>query len=144
VVRAGSTGKVVLVHLRDASGDGCTGLRWDTNGLAVAYARQGVGCARAVDLRPTSLVEVDASLLPGVYRLAVPDDALAPGVERVLLAVRAPGAVTQPIQIELVAYDPHDSVRMGWQCQEESEHREFLRRALPRLTEAELALGHDA
>ena len=50
----------------------------------------------------------------------------------------------KPVEINLVAYDPQDAERIGvWSLAGHKRH-EFLRQALPRFTEMELALGEKA
>ena len=50
----------------------------------------------------------------------------------------------KPVEINLVAYEPQDAERIGvWRLAGHKRH-EFLRQALPRFTEMELALGEQA
>ena len=91
-----------------------------------------------------ALAEVDPRLLPGVYQFGAPDEMVAEGCARAVLLIRFPDAVIKPVEIHLVAYDPQDSERMGvWSLAGHKRH-EFLRQALPRFTEMELALGKEA
>ena len=69
---------------------------------------------------------------------------LAQGSTRALLLLRFPGAKIVPIEISLVAYDPQDSERIGVTSLANDQRHKFLRRALPRLTEMDLALGEQA
>src|SRR5437762_6435340 len=81
--------------------------------------------------------------LPGLYQLGVPDAMLAEGSEHALLLLRFDDAAIAPIEIELVAFDPLDQVAIGMaQLQDRGRH-EFLRSALPGLTEVELEQGRD-
>jgi hypothetical protein len=153
-IKAGTTSKLLFVYAEDAAGRGTgrTGLAHDTPGAAVCYVREGAPAAAAVRLVPGRLgewaeggfAEVDAELLPGVYQLGAPDAMLAEGSAWVLLLPRFPGAVIRPVEIQLVAYDPQDAERIGVWSLASSKRHEFLRRALPRLTEKELALGEQA
>ena len=153
-IKAGSTSRLLLFHAVETSneGRGKTGLAHDTPGARAAYIREGDAEARAVPLAPGRLgewsaggfVECDALLLPGVYQLGAPDEMLADGSARVLLLPQFPGAVIKPIEIHLVAYDPQDAERIGVWSLANSKRHEFLRQALPRLTEMELALGQAA
>jgi hypothetical protein len=52
--------------------------------------------------------------------------------------------VIRPVDIHLVAYDPEDAERLGMVSLSSGKRHEFLRRALPRFTEMELALGEQA
>jgi len=153
-IKEGTTSKLLLLYARDVVGSqsGKRGLRHDTPGAIAAYIREGEGQAHAIPLAPGQvgvytaggLVEVDPELLPGVYQLGAPDALLAVGATRAMLLLRFPGATVEPVEIHLVAYDPQDSERMGvWGLANHKRH-EFLRRALPRLTEIELDLGEKA
>jgi hypothetical protein len=153
-VRAGTTSKLVLVYIAD--GVDCTsgkpGLAHDTPGASAAYIREGQAEAREVPLipgrvgewAPGGFVEVDARLLPGVYQFAVPDEMLTERSPRVILLLRFPGASVKPVEIDLVAYDPQDAERVGLWSLSPGKRHEFLRQALPRFTEMELALGQQA
>lgn len=61
-------------------------------------------------------VEVDATNMPGVYRLDVPNAALASGADFViiqLVVASANNAVANPLKIDLLAMDLRDAVRGG-------------------------------
>jgi hypothetical protein len=153
-IKAGMTRKFLLLYAEDAAGGGAgkTGLTHDTPSATAAYVREGESAARTLRLMPGRVgewvaggfVEVDAGLVPGVYQLGAPDEMLAPGSARVLLVLRFPGAVIRPVDIHLVAYDPEDAERLGMASLSSDKRHEFLRRALPRFTEMELALGEQA
>ena len=146
-IRSGTTSKRLLVYLGDANGPGgALGLRHDSPGASVAYVRDDETAARPVVLRPPNgerhvpgaFIEVDPALVPGVYRFDVPDAVLAPGATRVVLVFRFPGAITQPVEIDLVAYDAQDPVRLGMGAISPEARIEALRGAFPRLTRREL------
>jgi hypothetical protein len=151
-IKAGTTSKLLLMYARDgrAGQEGRTGLGAETPGAAAAYVREGEGASR-MDLvagevgrwAPGGFAEVDPDLVPGVYQLGLPDEAVAPGSTHVLVVVRFPDAVVDPVDIELVAYDPQDELCIGMAQLQDRKRHEFLRRALPRMTEQELALGAD-
>jgi hypothetical protein len=83
-------------------------------------------------------------LLPGVYQFGAPDEMIAEGSARAVLLIRFPDTMIKPVEINLVAYDPQDAERIGvWSLAGHKRH-EFLRQALPRFTEMELALGEQA
>ena len=91
-----------------------------------------------------AFAEVDSELLPGVYQFGAPDEMIAEGSARAVLLIRFPETVVIPVEINLVAYDPQDAERIGvWSLAGHKRH-EFLRQALPRFTEMELALGEQA
>lgn len=149
VIKAGSTSRSVFAHLHREDGRPLTGQRPGTTGLAAAYQREGEAGPHALALVPGSLgrhvaggfTEVDPDLLPGVYELNLPDAVLAPGSVRTVVMVSAEGAVAEPIEIDLVAYDPQDERCIGMSQLGDERRHQFLRRALPRMTELELELG---
>lgn len=150
-IKAGTVSRLLLFFAADAASPaaGKRGLRPDAAGAVASYIREGEASARAVMLAPGrlgqwasgSLAEVDPELMPGVYQFGAPDEMLAPGSTRALLLLRLPGAWVAPIEISLVAYDPQDSERIGVLSLANDKRHEFLRRAMPRLTEMDLALG---
>ncbi len=152
-IKHGTSGRSILVFVRDGeTGTGVTGLRHDSAGASAAFVRAGEH-ARPVALSaaapdgphlPGGLVEVDPHLLPGVYRFDLPDEMLAEGSTQAILMLRSPGGAADPVEVALVAYDPQDSWCMGVEGLANRRRHEFLRRALPRLTEMELALGEPA
>lgn len=153
-IRAGTTSKLLLFHAVDANDPsaGRTGLTHDSARSTAAYFREGDSAARRLPLTagrlgewaPGALTEVDPDLMPGAYQLGAPDEMLAKGSTRVLLSLRFDGALVKPVEISLVAYDPQDAERMGVWGLANSKRHEFLRQALPRFTEMELALGEQA
>jgi hypothetical protein len=147
-VKAGTTSKVLLVHgrSREGDGEGARGLRHDTPGASAAFIREGEPEPHRVALvhgrlgehAPGSFVEVDAELLPGVYQFGAPDEMLASGSTRAVLMLRFPGAVFDPVEIDLVAYDSQDSVRLGMSAISPEARIAALRGAFPRLAAREL------
>src|SRR5690348_3341398 len=152
-MKAGTKSKLLLVYATSTdSTSGKTGLASKLPTGSAAYIREGDSAARAIPMvegrvgewRPGALVEVDAELLPGVYQFGAPDDMIAEGSARAVLLIRFPETVIKPVEINLVAYDPQDAERIGvWSLAGHKRH-EFLRQALPRFTEMELALGEQA
>ncbi len=136
-VQWGSTGRSVLVYAHDGGGRGVAGLG---SGAAAAYVREGEA-AVPIPLGGGELVEVDPELVPGVYRIDLPDALFAPGSPHALLVVGFEDAVADPIEFELVAYDPLDPSCIGMAQLGDRKRHEFLRRALPRFTEMEFEAG---
>jgi hypothetical protein len=145
-VRAGSTGKLLLVQARDAESRPKTGLRADLDGAEAGFVREGDRGGRSVRLQagsvgtwsPGGFVEVDAELLPGVYQFGAPDEMLAPGSTRAVLVLQFPGAVMDPVEVDMVAFDPQDSVRLGMTALSPEARVEALRGAFPRLAAEEI------
>lgn len=150
-IRAGTTRKLLFFFASDASAPSSAkrGLSSRIEQAIVAFVRDGEATVHRVpltpgrvgDWSPGSFAEVNTELMPGVYQIGAPDEMLATGSSHAMLCVGFPGACITPIEVSLVAYDPQDGERIGvWGLANHKRH-EFLRRALPRLTEMELALG---
>ena len=147
-LKKGTTSKILLVCAFDAADmrSGKTGLNSGTPDSSAAYIREGETQVRRIPLmegklgehQAGSFVEIDRKLLPGVYQLGVPDEMLASGAETVMLVLKFPGAVIEPISIHLVAYDPQDADRLGMSALGPEGRRAALRGAFPRLTAKEL------
>ena len=152
-MKAGTKSKLLLVYATSAdSTSGKTGLAGNLSAGNAAYIREGESTARPVPIvegrvgqwGAGALAEVDPELLPGVYQFGAPDEMIGEGSARAVLLIRFPDAVIKPVEIHLVAYDPQDAERIGvWSLAGHKRH-EFLRQALPRFTEMELALGEEA
>jgi hypothetical protein len=152
-MKAGTKSKLLLVYAASADGmSGKTGLTRNLPAGSAAYIREGDSAARRMQIvegrvgewASGALAEVDSELLPGLYQFGAPDEMLAEGSARAVLLIRFPDTVIKPVEINLVAYDPQDAERIGvWSLAGHKRH-EFLRQALPRFTEMELALGEHA
>ena len=152
-MKAGTKSKLLLIYATSADGtSGKTGLARNLSAGSAAYIREGDSAARTVPIvegrvgewAAGAFAEVDPELLPGVYQFGAPDEMIAEGSARAVLLIRFPDAMVKPVEINLVAYDPQDAERIGvWSLAGHKRH-EFLRQALPRFTEMELALGEQA
>jgi hypothetical protein len=152
-MKAGTKSKLLLVYATSADGSsGKTGLTKNLSAGTAAYIREGDSTARQVPIvegkvgkwEAGALAEVDPELLPGVYQFGAPDEMVAEGSARAVLLLRFPDTAIRPVEINLVAYDPQDSERIGvWSLAGHKRH-EFLRQALPKFTKMELALGEEA
>jgi hypothetical protein len=152
-MKAGTKSKLLLIYAMSADGtSGKTGLGQNVSRGSAAYTREGDPNARQVPIvegragewGSGALAEVDPKLLPGIYQFGAPNEMLAEGSSRAVLLIRFPDTQIKPIEINLVAYDPQDAERIGvWSLAGHKRH-EFLRQALPRFTEMELALGQEA
>ena len=152
-MKAGTKSKLLLVYATSAeNASGKTGLVRNLPAGSAAYIREGDSAARQIPMvqgrigkwASGAIAEVDPDLLPGVYQFGAPDEMIAEGSARAVLLIRFPDAMVKPVEINLVAYDPQDAERIGvWSLAGHKRH-EFLRQALPRFTEMELALGEQA
>jgi hypothetical protein len=125
---AGATSQTVNIFIQDSSsttGAGLTGLAFNTASLVAYYA---LSKAAAVQITLATLAaittawssggfkEVDATNMPGWYRLDLPDAALASGR---FVAVHLKGATNMaplPLEIELTAVNNQDAVHGGMSC----------------------------
>ena len=151
VVKAGTRNRSVFVRARDPSGLPRTGLRHDGPGASAAFVREGDRFARSIALsgptterRPGRFREVDPVLMPGVYELDLPDEVMATGSTRAMVVLTFADAVVDPMEFDLVAFDPQDPKCIGMSQLGDERRHQFLRQALPRLTERELEAGRRA
>jgi len=96
---AGATSVSHYVNLRTVSGAAATGLTFATGGLVASYTRTGTTRA-AITLAtqtPTGtwssggFVEVSSANAPGLYRIDLPNAALAAGVAGVVISIKGTG-----------------------------------------------------
>lgn len=124
-IRAGATSQTIYLEILDSTsttGGRKTGLVYDTAGLVASYVLVG-GSRAAITLATLAAAnsawssggfkEVDATNMPGIYRLDVPDAALASGPGVVITLTGATGMVPTSVEIQLVAWNPQDTVRGG-------------------------------
>jgi hypothetical protein len=147
-IRVGTTSKMFLLHARDPVGatPGHAGLSPSTPGATAAYLREGQAGPVTVPMTPAELgrwspgglVEVDPERMPGVYQFGAPDEMFVPGSTRAILMLTFPEAVIDPVEIDLVAFDPQDSVRLGLTALGPEARIEALRGAFPRIAGKEL------
>lgn len=106
--------KSIFMYIVDTLGAPKTGLAFDTAGLLASYARQG---AARVAITPVTLAalttawasggfkEVDATNMPGVYRLDVPNAAFVSGSDNVEVVVWKTGTFYGAVSIPLENID---------------------------------------
>lgn len=109
-VKPGTTSLITHVFIRDSSvttGAGKTGLAYNTSSLVAYYVRPG-GSAMAITLATQTVtgayssggfVEVDATNMPGMYRLDVPDAAITTGVRSSVVMLKG-AANMEPCALE--------------------------------------------
>lgn len=108
----GSTDVTLLVHLKHATtGQGLTGLAYNTAGLVASYSRPGAAPSAITLVTQTvtgthtdgGFVETSSTLKPGEYRLDLPDAVVATGVNLAKVMLRgAANLLDKDISIELV------------------------------------------
>jgi len=110
-VKPGTTSLVVYVFIQDSSvttGAGLTGLAFNTSNLVASYVRP-LAARSAITLATQTttgayssggFVELDSTNMPGVYRLDVPDAAIATGVRSATIMLKG-AANMAPCLLEL-------------------------------------------
>ena len=120
-IKAGTTDVSVVIRIIDSS-DGTpeTGVVFNTSGIDLWYRREGAASVdiTEADLSTPALTDAHADggflhINDGWYRLDLPDAACAAGVTGVQIGGTVTGMVVLAPYIELVAYDPYDTVRLG-------------------------------
>lgn len=126
LIKKGATSQSIYVVALDSTsttGGRKTGLAFNTSSLTGYYVRNGAS-ATAITLATLAAAnsawssggfkEVDATNMPGIYRLDVPDAAVASGAESVVVTLKgATGMVQIDDETQLVAVDFQDAVRLG-------------------------------
>ena len=123
--KAGVTSQTVDVFIMDSSstiGAGLSGLAFNTAGLKAYYRKGATGSATAITLATQTVggawssggfVEIDATNMKGVYRLDVPDTVFASSPWATLYLYGATNMAPVALELEIVAIDPFDAVRLG-------------------------------
>lgn len=118
-IKAGTTDVSVIIRIIDsADGTPETGVVFNTAGIDLEYRREGAASADITEATLSALTDAhtDGGFLAignGYYRLDLPDAACAAGATGVLVHGTVTGMVVIGTYIELVAYDPYDTVRLG-------------------------------
>ena len=124
ILKLGSTSNRVRVFIQDStstSGDGLTGLVYNSASLTAYYVRDGDATATSISLVTATVgtfasggfVAVDGTNMPGLYEIGIPDAALSSGNSLIVMLKGATNMVPLLLEIELVAYDPQDAVHLG-------------------------------
>lgn len=125
IIKAGATSQTVDVFILDSTsttGAGKTGLAYNTAGLKAYYRKGATGTATAITLATQTVggayssggfVEIDATNMPGLYRLDVPNAAIDTAGSVSLMLSGATGMAPLPLELQVVAVDLEDGVRLG-------------------------------
>lgn len=121
-IEKGSTDISLYFFIVD-SADGSPETGVTITDLDLQYVRFGAAPSAKVDATALAAtdsahadnkaIEVDGTDQPGLYRVDWPDAAFATGVDGVILTVKGTGFHPAHMEIQLVDYDPTDSVRLG-------------------------------
>jgi hypothetical protein len=119
LIKAGTTDVSVVIRIIDsADGTPETGVLFNTSGIDLEYRREGAASTDITEatLAALTTAHTDGGFLHignGYYRLDLPDAACASGVTGVLVHGTVTGMVVIGCYIQLVAFDPFDTVRLG-------------------------------
>jgi len=124
-VLTGVTSKRMVIFVKASStGSGLTGLTHSSSGLTWSWWAENTGNAggNAVTIASATrgtwtsggFVEIDSSLLPGMYEIGIPNAVLAAGASWAVMQIfGASGMLPVTVELQLTAYDPNDGVRLG-------------------------------
>jgi hypothetical protein len=125
LIKKGATSQTVYIEVLDSTsttGGRKTGLAFGTSGLTAYYARIGAAATAITLVTQTAsgawssggFAEVDSANMPGVYRLDVPNAAVASGVDSVVVTLKgATGMAQVSIAIQLTGVDLQDATAAG-------------------------------
>lgn len=118
LVLKGDTSRIEYIFVQNSSlttGAGLTGLAFNTASLVAYYVRTQ-GSATAITLATQTVtgafssggfVEVDATNMPGVYRVDIPDACFASGQDKVVVMLKgATNMAPVTLEYQLVNFDP--------------------------------------
>lgn len=120
-----SATRSLLLFIQDsasATGQGKTGLAYNTANLTAYYARPRANAVAITLASQTTtgefvsggFVEIDATNLPGFYRFDPPDAAFASGADSVAILLKgASGMAPLPLEIQLTSCDWNDGAGLG-------------------------------
>lgn len=119
-----TTSKIVRVFIQDSTsttGAGLAGLVYNSAGLTAYYIAEGSATATAITLATAvvgtytsgGFVAVDATNMPGLYEIGIPNAALATGNSVLLYLKGATNMIPNLVEIELDAVNYQDGVRAG-------------------------------
>lgn len=116
-LKKGATDQSVLIFIQDSAsttGGGKTGIAYNTASLVCYYARPGAAAAQLTLATQTvtgahsdgGFVEIDATNMPGVYRLDLSDAIIATGVNSAVIMLKgASGMAPLTLEIQLTDFD---------------------------------------
>ena len=118
-VQKGSTNVSVDVYIiDDTDGTPETGVLFNTAGMDLEYRRESSAVVNVTEVTLAALTtaHTDGGFLEighGVYRFDLPDAAFATGADTVSIQGTVTGMVILPQTIQIVDFNPNDSVRLG-------------------------------
>lgn len=118
-VQKGSTDVSVVIRIVDET-DGTpeTGVEHNTTGIDLWYRREGAAKVSITEAALASLTTAHTDggiehIGDGYYRLDIADAAFATGASSVMIGGAVTGMIVMGTEVQLVDFDPEDSVRLG-------------------------------
>jgi hypothetical protein len=115
VLGQAANSKIIEIMLRDSTtGQGKTGLTFESAGMTAYYVREG-STANLITLIAGTVgdayssgkfAEVDATNMPGLYQLHIPNAALATAANAVNILIKGTGFIGDMTKILILGYDP--------------------------------------
>ena len=125
-IKAAATSQTIDIFVLDSSstiGAGLTGLAFNTAGLTCYYRKGALGTPTSVTLATLALVTtawatggfiaVDATNMPGVYRLDIPNVVIDTAGMVTMYLRGATNMAPVVLELEVVAVDIYDTIRLG-------------------------------
>jgi hypothetical protein len=125
LVQLGNTNRSEYIFIQNSSsttGAGLTGLTYLSAGLSAAHVvERGTASSMAFALLASAnaawtsggFIEVDAALMPGVYRYDVPNVVFATADKSVVMLKGATNMAPVILEYQIVGFNPDDGVRLG-------------------------------
>lgn len=122
IFKKGTTSKLIRIFLQSATtGNPITGAVFNSAGLTAYYIKEGDASSTAITLITATLgtwasggfKEVDATNMPGLYEVGVPNAAIASGNTCTIYLTGYSGMVPVIVELQLDATDNQDAVRYG-------------------------------
>lgn len=117
--KAGTTDVSVVIRIVDsADGTPETAVDYNTSGIDLWYRREGAAVTSITEAALAALTTAHTDggiehIGNGYYRLDLPDAACASGAAGVMVGGTVTGMIVIGCYVQLVAYDPTDTVRLG-------------------------------
>ena len=125
IIKAGATSQTIDIFIQDSAsttGGGKTGLAYNTASLTAYYRKGATGSATAITLATQTVggayssggfVEIDATNMPGLYRLDLPNAVVDTAGSVSLMLKGASGMAPLPIELQVIAADLDDATALG-------------------------------
>ena len=125
IIKAGATSQTIDLFIQDSAsttGGGKTGLAYNTASLTAYYRKGATGSATALTLATQTVggayssggfVEIDATNMPGMYRLDLPNACIDTAGSVSLMLKGASGMAPLPIELQVVAVDLENATTFG-------------------------------